>query len=229
MRTQPHRVRALGWLGLALTLSMTAASLSLTSCAARREAKLRADWKQAVRASETAQGGERASDDASGGDAGAQSSEWRDLEAYITRIIDQVSLGLATISMDRLADSMCAEAPDVERLKPDGTGPRVFHCTPDPPQTILGEVMTLELSDNGEVGLVATGLSEESSAQLLAQAVESVASWCEDTLRETTHATNALYEFHTCLTPAGPQLAVGRFPEKEDERWQFSLVVLIPG
>ncbi len=224
MRTQPHRACALRLLGLAT-------ALSLSMCAGKRESKLRESWDKAVEeaaAKQQSEGGESGGD--SGGEDDEHATEWRELESFVDRIVDEVALGLATVSMDRLTESMCAEAPDVDRLGPEGTGPRVFHCTPQPPQTILGEAMTLELSEGGEVGLVATGLSEKLSAKLLAQAVERVAPWCDDTLRETTHAKNALFEFHTCMTPAGPRLAVGRFPsETEDDRWQFSLVVLIPG
>ncbi len=223
MRTQPHRVRALRLLGLAT-------ALSLTMCAGKREAKLRASWDKAVRdaAAEQQRAGDE--DGGDGDNSDEHATEWRELESFVGRVVDEVALGLATVSMDRLTASMCAEAPDVDRLGPEETGPRVFHCTPEPPQTILGEAMTLELSETGEVGLVATGLTDKLSAKLLAQAVERVAPWCDDTLRETAHEKNALFEFHTCMTPAGPRLAVGRFPsEGEEERWQFSLVVLIPG
>lgn len=221
------RGRRTTW-ALALTLTLTLAlPLATGACAAKGENELRASWNKAV---EKAAVEEReAAGDATkkDGKKGIKAeSEWGKLGRFVDEVSDRVALGLATVKVVDLVEELCDGTPDTETLDDH----LVYHCTPGTVRSVLGHTLTLELGENGVVGLVAMDLSGADSQTLLDETLTRADKWCEQPLEEAPRAENAHVDFHTCITAAGPALVLGRFPEDlEHDEWQFSLTVLIPG
>jgi hypothetical protein len=225
MSTAAHQPPTITQSRSRVALALTLAAGAGTSCANSRETKLRADWDGAEKAAAVRQGDDDDPNNRSQERDDETLASWRTLTTFLDTVVSEVSLGLATVSIERLTTTLCAEPPDIERAENDG--PRVFHCTPAPPQTIHGHAMTLEFSETGTIGLVITDLADKASRKLLADTREHIAAQCVEPLTRAIHADDATEEFYTCSLREGPTLAIGRFPTETS--WQFSLVVLIPG
>jgi hypothetical protein len=155
----------------------------------------------------------------------ADPGAWRDLATFTADIADMLSLGVSTAPLATLVDKLCAEPPEEETGMVE---PEAVRCPPRPAMDPMGHPLVLELSRRGTVGLVASDLSDGDSAALLTQALKQMAGACAGGWTRTAGPHHE--EFHTCTSPSGSLLVLGRFPgEGAGERWQFSLAVLGPG
>lgn len=197
-------------------------------CANRAEEVTRSAWDDAVRA----QGAGKGSDGGDGrgheGDADEDDvSAWREIGRTLGEIAETMASGVPTVDAARLAEHLCGREP--ERVRENGE--LTFHCIPQPPIELLGEILEIEMDERGVVGLVASDLNEEESGLFVHRALERLAELCALTWTAiAADAENAHKEFYTCPVASGPVLAVGRFPrDLAANQWQFSLVVLGPG
>ena len=200
------------------------ALIGLGGCAGRETAASRAAWQNAVRGG--APGGSGGATTPGGGNNSglADPGAWRDLATFTAESAELLALGISTAPLASLVDKLCAEPPEEESGVLD---PETVRCPPKPAMDPMGHPLTLELSRHGSVGLVATDLSDGDSAALLTQALRQMAGACVGTWAKAPGPN--LQEIHTCTSPSGAMLVVGRFPEGTTERWQFSLAVLGPG
>lgn len=204
-------------------LALVALAL-LGGCAGRETAASRAAWQNAVRGGKP-DGAGGATTPGGRNDGGlADPGAWRDLATFTRDTAELLSQGVSTAPLAALVDRLCAEPPEEE------TGvlePETVRCPPKPAMDPLGHPLKLELSRHGSVGLVATDMTDGDSAALLTQALKQMASACAGAWVRSPGPHHE--EFHTCTSPTGSLLVLGRFPGESGERWQFSLAVLGPG
>lgn len=95
-------------------------------------------------------------------------------------------------------------------------------CAPTPPVTIDDTAFVLEMATVGVIGLVATDLEADASAELAQAARLEVERMCERPWTESQD-----HAFFTCPVLGGSTLAVGRVPsDKRGSAWQVSIAVL---
>ncbi|HEY0134352.1 MAG TPA: hypothetical protein VGB85_09740 [Nannocystis sp.] len=201
------------------------ALIGLGGCAARDTAASRAAWQNAVRGASPGGAGAGGSQGGRSDGGLADPGVWRDLATFTADTAELLALGVSTAPLATLVDKLCAEPPEEETGMVE---PEAVRCPPKPAMDPMGHPLTLELGRHGSVGLVATDLSDGDSAALLTQALKQMAGACAGEWERTAGPHHE--EFHTCTSPSGSMLVLGRFPgEGAGERWQFSLAVLGPG
>jgi hypothetical protein len=205
-----------------------AAVLGAGACATRETQSSRSAWKQAVDRGNTGPSNSAAPSRGRTSDTGVDPSAWRELASFTTSTGDLLSLGTSTAPLATLIAKLCAEPP--EETEPKGVEAKAVRCPPKPAIEPLGHTLTLELA-RGTVGLVAVDLSDRDSAALVEEGLKQLAGTCaHGWTKIPSRADNAHEEFHTCTTPSGSQVVLGRFPiDLGTGRWQFSLAVLGPG
>lgn len=205
-----------------------AAVVGLVACASRETQSSRDAWQRAVRQGNPARAGDPAANKGGGDHTTADPSAWRDLATFTTSTADLLSLGTSTVPLATLIDRLCAEPPESTR---EGPEPEAVRCPPKPAMEPLGHPLTLELGRGGTVGLVAVDLGDRDSADLVELSLKYMAGTCSRGWTQIpSRADNAHEEFHTCTTPTGSMVVLGRFPlDLNAGRWQFSLAVLGPG
>lgn len=153
---------------------------------------------------------------------------WQQLTQFTRDAVDMLADGKTTVSLPRLAKQLCDEVP--EKLSADPAIDAV-ECAPRQPLTPQGHDLRLDLGRDSVIGLRADELTDQASEQLVRQSMQRLASACAEPWTPVPRgADDALKEFHTCPTPSGALLSVGRLPnDASGGRWRFSLAVLGPG
>jgi len=208
-----------------LRRALTIALAGLLGGCAASEKELRSAWNEAIKQKKTGadEAGEGAENDT---DSNDPNSDEEQLAAYLERITARLAEGLGALSVPGLVADICDGQPDRDPT-PDGV---VYHCVPEPSQSIGDTALTVEISPAGIVSVTADDLSELLARQLVRHSIELVRPLCEATIAPANSAQNAREDFHTCITQAGVTYVVGRFKVSEaSTRWRFSLALLGPG
>lgn len=204
-----------------------ALALACSACRSGATQASRRAWDDALtRRTDPAAGGTRP-----GGGRGTTSSRngdgWQQLTRFTDDAVDLLADGSTTVSLPRLAEQLCDAVPDTL------ADPAVdaVECAPRQPLTLQGHDLRLELARASTISLHARELTDRDSEQLVRQSLRQLASAClEPWTPVPSRADNAHEEFHTCPTPSGAVLVLGRVPiDLGGGRWQFSLAVLGPG
>ncbi len=205
-----------------------AAALGLGACASRETQSSRKAWQQALDRGEPGRTDGAKPSRGTTANTGVDPSAWRDLVSFTTSSGELLSLGTSTAPLPALIDKLCAEPP--EEMDANLAEGRPMRCPPKPPMEPLGHPLTLELA-RGTIGLVAVDLSDGDSAALVEESLKQLAGACaKGWTKIPSRADNAHEDFHTCTTPSGSMVVLGRFPiDLGGGRWQFSLAVLGPG
>jgi hypothetical protein len=153
---------------------------------------------------------------------------WQQLSQFTRDAVDLLADGTTTVSLPRIAAQLCDEVPD--KLTADPAIDAV-DCAPKQPLAPQGHDLRLDLGRDSIIGLRADELTDQASEQLVRQSMQRLASACAEPWTPVPRsADDAHKEFHTCPTPSGALLSVGRYPsDLGGGRWRFSLAVLGPG
>jgi hypothetical protein len=152
---------------------------------------------------------------------------WQQLSQFTRDAVDMLADGKTTVSLPRLAAQLCDEVPD--KLS-DNPAIEAVECAPKQPLAPQGHDLRLDLGRDSTIGLRADELTDQASEQLVRQTMQRLASACAEPWTPWRSADDAHKEFHTCPTPSGALLSVGRYPsDLGGGRWRFSLAVLGPG
>jgi hypothetical protein len=206
-------------------LAALAALAIVVGCAGRTEKHTREVWENATRVggSEVAGPGTApgAAEPATQAD---HTPGWGRIDAVVEAARKAVANGADEDDIARLADRWCAQTP-TPLSGPHGP---VRVCVPEPPLSVDGHALTLELGAEGVIGLVASDLSDTQSRDLLRAALTHGRSWCEGPWNAVgVRGDDAHQELHTCVAPGGSTLAAGRFPtDLEADLWQVSVSII---
>jgi hypothetical protein len=209
-------------LALALALACSACTGGATQASKRA-------WNDALTRRDSPGGGPGGKSGGAGPSRSTRPGDaWQQLTQFTTDAIDLLADGTTTVSLPRLATRLCDEVPD-ELTGDPAIG--AVECAPKQPLALQGHDMRLELDRTSIISLRAGDLDDKTSDQLVRQCMQRLTSACSEPWSPAPRgADNAHEEFHTCPTPSGALLSVGRFPsDLSGGRWQFSLAVLGPG